>query len=160
MEGTVKKCVLRRWVVVFVLAVLTVYPVVAGGPGTGEMSKRPGGGIEYLRVRYNLTQLMGEAVVNGVFEWRAESGYSPELPSSAMVWLTVTNRMGSGYIRVSPTVPDSGEGFGINSPGSPPWNRLIAQEFRGTQGSRWVDAETARAFWREGFQVTDIDLVW
>jgi hypothetical protein len=124
------------------------------------MSKRPGNGIDYLKVRYNLSQLMGEAVVNGVFEWRAEPGYQTELPSTAMVWLTVTNRMGTGYIRIAPTIPDSGDGFGMNSPGSPAWNRLIAQEFQGTRGSRWVDAETAEAFWREGFRVTDIDLVW
>lgn len=143
-----------------VMVVCLAVPAMAAGPGRGEISKRPGNGIEYLGVRYNLSQLMGEAVVNGVFEWRAEPGYQTELPSSAMVWLTVTNRMGSGYIRIAPTIPDSGEGFGMNSPGSPAWDRLIAQEFQGTRGGRWVSAETAQAFWREGFRVTDIDLVW
>lgn len=132
----------------------------ANGPGKGEITVHPGHGIVSLHVAYNLTQFFGEAMVDGVFEWRAQSGYKDELPPQAVVWLEVSNSMGSGYIRISPTIPKSGAGFGMNMTGSPQWNALIAQGYSGTNGERYVSAQTAKQFWIKGFRVVNAFLAW
>ena len=132
----------------------------AAGPGRGEIVMRPGNGIEYLRVVYDISQFFGEPTVNGAFEWRAQSGFESTLPSNTTVWLEVRNEMGGGFIEIRPTLPKSGEGMGFNFTGSPDWDDVIALNVDSRGGSNYVDEETAKNFWRAGFRVVAAHLVW
>ncbi len=126
----------------------------ASPPGKGTYSTRPGGKVSSLEVSYNLSSLMGEAVINGIWKW---DGTADSLPSDTVVWLKVTNSMGSAFIKIDSTVPKKGA-WSYNTSGSPAWNKVLYQGYNGNQGQRPVDADTAKAFWKQGFQVTGATL--
>ncbi len=75
-----------------------------------------------------------------------------------MVWLKIenANNGGYGYIKLDPTVPKAGSGFGMNVTGSPNWNSLIC----GYDGANEIDcqtAEQAKALYKGG-AIVDFEL--
>ena len=63
------------------------------------------------------------------------------LPYDLVVWLKIENasKGGYGFIKLDPTVPEAGSGFGMNVTGSPNWNSFIC----GYDGANETDCQTA-----------------
>ncbi len=142
------------------LSLLVAVPLglQAGGPGKGTFSKQPGGGIASLEAKFNLSQLMGEPMVAGVFKWEAEPGYSAKLPSDVVMWLKVRSGVNFAYISCAPVISDAGKGFGMDMTGSPDWKDVLVLEFSGKKAVRTMDASSAKHFWKAGFEVVDVVL--
>ena len=132
----------------------------AAGPGKGSITAYPGGGINSFTVKYNISQLMGEPTVNGVFKWEAQSGYNNTLPANTVVWLEVCNSMGKAFIKLDPVFKKSGQGYGMNTTGSPSWSRVLILEWQGSRALKYADTDTAKAFWKQGFRVSGAHLGW
>lgn len=140
------------------LLLLGATQLLAGGPGKGDFAKRPGGGLASLEAKFNLSQLMGEPLVTCVFKWEAEVGYKESLPSDTVLWVKVQSGAATAFIRCSPVYTDSGKGFGMDSPGSPNWKDVLVLEWSGTKVIRTMDEKAAKAFWKAGFNVVDLQL--
>ncbi len=143
---------------IFGLLLLAAMPLLAGGPGKGDFAKRPGGGLASLEAKFNLSQLMGEPLVACTFKWEAEVGYQEDLPSDTVLWLKVRSGEATAFIRCSPIFKDSGKGFGMDSPGSPNWKDVLVLEWSGNKAIRTMDEKAAKAFWKAGFNVVDLQL--
>ena len=130
---------------------LTTGVVFAGGPGKGTITVHPQGAVSSLSVRYNISQLMQEPVINGEYKW--ESATLKRLDSDVVVWLKISNTRGSGYLLIDSTVPEKGK-WSFNAAGSPNWDKTIVLEWSGSKAIRYADAATAKAFWKAGFAVT------
>ena len=77
--------------------------------------------IAAMSVKYKIGSLMGEPTVNGAFQWQAGTGTPPDCLSYAVkVYLQIRPRSGTGttYVKLDPTVPASGKGYGMNATGT------------------------------------------
>ena len=115
----------------------TIQPVMVKSFGSGEMTYAPVDGFLYshhtnyavnfksITVKWELGLLKGEPVVNGVYKWEA----GPEtrldyLDNRDVVLLECIPKNDTSnvlYIKLTPTAPKSGEGFGESAPASPSW---------------------------------------
>ena len=115
--------------------------------------------ISSFTVRYKVDNFMGEPTVNGSYAWEAAPGTPANcLPYDLVVWLKIENasKGGYGFIKLDPTVPEAGSGFGMNVTGSPNWNSLIC----GYDGANEIDcqtAEQAKALYKGG-SIVDFEL--
>ncbi|MFZ4455417.1 MAG: fibrobacter succinogenes major paralogous domain-containing protein [Bacteroidales bacterium] len=151
----------------------TYYPLVKGA-GSGETSENNTTYSHHsnytmrilnLTVKWDLSILFGEPVVNGVFKWRAASE-TPEdyLDSRDCILLECLPEKTTGYyvyIKLSPTVPKSGDGYGYNTPGSPSWANVFCTR-KGENMTHEIagfTASTAKAIWKNGFRVTGLVLL-
>jgi len=129
------------WILFIGAIAQTSAPTLVLLSGSGETTYSPVNGFDYshhtnysmqlksITVKWNLSLLMGEPVVNGVFKWTAGSGTPVDyLDYRDYVLLECTPKKSTGYlvyIKITPTVPKSGEGFGFNTPGSPSWKSVF-----------------------------------
>jgi len=126
----------------------------AGGPENGSLTislkNQP---ITSVDIKYNISQLMGEPTVQGVYRWHSTTIKTIE--SNAVLWLEVSSSDGRnrGYIQVSPTVPEEGE-WGMDTTGSPNWDEVIVQSFSKGKADKYWSAHDAKLFWKAGFSVT------
>lgn len=168
------------------LAMLTIMPLVALPQATrytlvqpaaaGEITYAPSGGFAYshhtsysmnirsITAKWDLRILMGEPVVDGVFKWTAGNGTPADyLDYRDGVLLECTPKKSVGYlvyIKLTPTVPKSGEGYGFNTPGSPAWGSLFC-----TRDGQPMDTKVpgfginaAKEIWKNGFYVSGVVL--
>lgn len=156
------------------IAAQTIQPVLVKSFGSGEMTYAPVDGFFYshhtnyavnfksITVKWELGLLKGEPVVNGVYKWEA----GPEtrldyLDNRDIILLECTKKNDPSnvlYIKITPTAPKSGEGFGENAPASPSWNDVFCTKDGSaisTQIPKFT-GETAKEIWRNGFYVTGV----
>jgi hypothetical protein len=130
------------------------------GPGQGSLSKQvfgiAGCYANGVQVRYNLSGLMGEAVVNGSWSWSSNEKCS--LPSNTVVWLKLQSGNAMGYVRLDPAVPAANAGYGYTSASSPAWSQLICS-FRGSGPTTCLDEKRAREMWGSAI-VTGFEIAW
>ena len=69
-----------------------------------------------------------------------------------VLWLEVSNSMGTAYIRVDPTVPKNGQ-WSYDVTGSPNWDKVLVDSYSGSSANSYVKASTAKNFWKAGFRV-------
>jgi hypothetical protein len=115
--------------------------------------------IESLTVKWSFSTLYGEPVLNGSFKW--EAGYdtpSDFLKYNDVIILELDNTYGRNCkcIKLNPTVPKAGEGFGYNVSGSPSWSNVFC-DYDGE--SLGLTAAEAKAYWEKGFRITGVHLV-
>lgn len=65
---------------------------------------------------------------------------------------------GHGFIKLDPTVPEAGTGFGMNVTGSPNWNSLICG-YDGADEADCQTAEQAKDLYKGG-AIVDFELSW
>jgi hypothetical protein len=144
--------------------------------GSGVTTYAPAGGFDYthhsnytmhlksITVKWDLRLLMGEPVVDGVFKWTAGEGTPADyLDYKDYVLLECSPRKSKGYlvyIKISPTVPKSGEGYGFNTPGSPSWSKVFCNRKGENMNTKvpGFNAQTAKEIWNGGFYVTGVVL--
>jgi hypothetical protein len=130
------------------------------GPGQGSLSKQvfgiAGCYANGVQVRYNLSGLMGEAVVNGSWSWSSNEKCS--LPSNTVVWLKLQSGNAMGYVRLDPAVPAANAGYGYTSASSPAWSQLICS-FRGSGPTTCLDEKRAREMWGSAI-ITGFEIAW
>ncbi|MCE1190509.1 MAG: hypothetical protein LWX56_15375 [Ignavibacteria bacterium] len=148
---------MRHTYYLFTVAFLLISSLAfANGPGKGELTVWDQGAIHRIDVRYNLSQMMGEPVVNGSFRW--ESKTVSKLSYDVVLWLTVETPAGNtAYIKIDPVVPKEGE-WAYNVSGSPNWNQVLATGWNGTEATGYYSASEAKAFWKTEFRVVDAKL--
>jgi len=154
----------------------TYYPLV-NPSGSGEITYAPTSGFNYshhtnytmriirLTAKWQLRILCGEPIIDGVFKWEAASETPVDyLDYRDCVLLECTPQKSVGYsvyIKLSPTVPKSGEGYGYNTPGSPSWEDVFCTR-EGKQMTHEIpnfNANTAKSIWKNGFRVTGVLLI-
>lgn len=147
-----------------ILLVVSTGILMAAGPGEGIITKKMyGEQIGYCKVnkiivKYNLSSLMGEAVVNGTYKVIGSSNEDCDLPSTLMVWLKLQNGDHFGYVELDPAVPNYNGGWAYNAAGSPNWNEVVCG-FKGTQATNCQSREHAITLWKSG-SVTDVKIAW
>lgn len=132
-------------------------PALAGkNDQKGSMTLRnvsiPGcGTVESVTAKYSIGAFMGEPTVNGAFKWNAGSESVQRcINYSTSIYLRIQGPNGhSGYIKVSPTVPKSGQDYGMNTTGSPNWNKFICD----SGGNNCLSANDAKDFIKSGYSV-------
>ncbi len=145
--------------------------------GSGETTYAPSGGFSYshhtnysmnirsITVKWDLRLLLGEPVVDGVFQWTAGDNTPVDyLDYRDCVLLECSPQKSFGYlvyIKIAPTVPKSGEGYGFNTPGSPAWSKVFCTRTGEDMTTRvpGFNAKTAKEIWKNGFYVTGVVLV-
>lgn len=151
-------------------------PVFVLLSGSGETIYSPANGFDYshhtnysmhlksITAKWDLRLLMGEPVINGVFKWTAGEGTPADyLDYRDYVLLECTPAKSTGYlvyIKITPTVPGSGEGYGFNTAGSPSWKSVFCTR-DGKEMTTKVpgfNAEKAREIWKNGFYITGLVL--
>ncbi|HQJ90786.1 MAG TPA: hypothetical protein PLB70_09225, partial [Paludibacteraceae bacterium] len=151
-------------------------PIFVLMSGSGETTYSPANGFDYshhtnytmniksITVKWELNLLMGEPVVNGVFKWSAGKDTPKDyLDYRDYVLLECSPKKGTGYlvyIKINPTVPKSGEGYGFNTPGSPSWKSFFCTRDGKDMTTKVPEftAEKAREIWKNGFYVTGVVL--
>lgn len=120
--------------------------------------------IVRLTAKWKLTTLFGEPVIDGIFKWVAASNtpanYLDYRDCILLECSPVKSTGYSVYIKLTPTVPKSGEGYGYNTPGSPSWANVFCTR-KGQDITHEIPgftANTAKAIWKNGFRVTGIVL--
>ncbi len=154
----------------------TSNPVFVLLSGSGETTYAPVNGFDYthhanytmhlksITVKWELSLLLGEPVVNGVFKWQAGTGTPLDyLDFRDVVLLECTPKKSAGYlvyIKLAPTVPRSGEGYGFNTPGSPSWKSVFCTRDGSDMTTKipGFNADKAREIWKNGFYVTGVVL--
>ncbi len=143
---------------ILLLASTATFTALAGGPEKGELTVQvKGEPITSFDIKYNISQLMGEPVVSAIYCW-----HSPTLKTinpDATLWLKVTSADGKSwaYLKASPTVPAEGK-WGMDTPGSPNWDKVIVKSYKGNTATAYWPAEDAKKFWKAGFTVTGATL--
>lgn len=154
----------------------TAEPVFVQNAGSGEFTYAPVEGFEYshhtnnaytlksLTVQWELSLLMGEPVVNGVYKWVA----GPETPTDYLddrdyILLECTPKVATDYpvyIKINPSVTKSGEDFGENTPCSPSWKGVFCTKEGRDLTTKVPDfsAQTAKDIWGSGFYITGVYL--
>lgn len=145
------------------------YSLASGLPPLNQSSNGPGSGTVTLNVdhiggcratsvtvRYSLGGLMGDPVVGGAVAWTGENGCS--LPASTNAWVKVSWNGTYAWVSLGATPGSANGGFGYNSPGSPPWSRLLCG-FEGARTTSCLDADSARRLWSAG-TVTEVRIGW
>ena len=114
--------------------------------------------VRSMTVKYKIGTLMGEPVVKGSFKWEADQNLSINcLPSDLVIWLKIRNSAGAyGYIRLAPTVPAPGAGYGFNTPGSPDWDEFICG-FKGSRSTSCLSGSDAKTLYKNG-SIVDFEL--
>ena len=115
--------------------------------------------ISSFTVRYKVDNFMGEPTVNGAYSWEAAPGTSANcLPYDLVVWLRIENadKGGHGYIKLDPTVPEAGTGFGMNVTGSPNWDSFICG-YDGADEVGCQEADQAKDMYKGG-AIVDFEL--
>ena len=164
--------------IIFIFLTLSMYSQVIDYPlvktsGTGETTIN---NFDYshhsnytrrivkLTAKWKLTTLFGEPVIDGIFKWVAASNTPAnylDYRDCILLECSPVKSIGySVYIKLSPTVPKSGEGYGYNTPGSPSWANVFCTR-KGEDMTREIPAftaATAKAIWKNGFRVTGIVL--
>ncbi len=154
----------------------TSEPVLVLASGEGETKYAPINGFEYshhtnysmqlksITVKWDLRLLLGEPVVNGVFKWTAGKDTPVDyLDYRDYVLLECVPKKSAGYlvyIKIAPTVPKSGEGYGYNTPGSPSWKSVFCTRDGKDMTTKIPDftAEKAKEIWKSGFYITGVVL--
>ncbi len=154
----------------------TSEPVFVPASGAGETTYAPTNGFDYshhtnysmqlksITVKWDLRLLLGEPVVDGVFKWTAGKNTPADyLDYRDYVLLECVPKKSAGYlvyIKIAPTVPKSGEGYGFNTPGSPSWKSVFCTRDGKDMTTKIPDftAEKAREIWKSGFYVTGVVL--
>lgn len=144
--------------------------------GSGETTYAPSSGFSYshhtnytmqirsITAKWSLSTLMGEPVVDGVFKWEAGQGTPADyLDYRDCVLLECSPNKSTGYmvyIRLWPTVPKAGAGYGFNTPGSPSWENLFCTRSGKSMTTEIPDftARTAYEIWKNRFYVTGVVL--
>jgi len=144
--------------------------------GSGETVCAPANGFSYshhtnyavqirsLTVKWRLSTLLNEPVVDGVYKWEAGEGTPADyLDYRDCVLLECSPVPSTGYmvyIRLWPTVPKAGAGYGFNTPGSPSWENLFCTRSGENMAAEIpaFTAQTAREIWKNGFYVTGVVL--
>jgi|GEM_PF-5984341 len=109
--------------------------------------------IGSMLVRYSFSTIAGEPNISGTYKWAAGNGTDPQcLPPDTQVYVRVEAPNGSGYIRLDPVVPKSGEDFGYTANRSPNWDRVICGS--GTKSDQCLAADIAKSMWKTGLKVT------
>ena len=83
------------------------------------------GTVDSVTVKYKIGAFFGEPTKQGNFKWSAANESAQRcINYSTSIYLRVQGQNGgSGYIKVSPTVPKSGKGFGhFGVASSPSWS--------------------------------------
>jgi uncharacterized protein (TIGR02145 family) len=123
--------------------------------------------IESLTVKWSFRTLFGEPVIDGVFSWEA----GPDTPADFLDYrdylvLSVFYRPLRQYgdiicIKIDPTVPASGEGFGFNAPGSPSWADLFCNPNGelSRNSTPWVTEKFSKKVFKEGFEIDKVYIV-
>ena len=109
--------------------------------------------VSSMTVRYYLSALVGQPVVNGSYTWTAGPGTANDcLPQDLAVWIRVEGSGTYAYVNINPVVPVAGS-WGYNVSGSPDWDKYFCgfQENRATQCFGQAEAI---AFWNGGIRVT------
>ena len=154
----------------------TPHPVLVQLSGSGEITYAPADGFLYshhtnyavnfksITVKWELSIMKGEPVVNGVYKWEA----GPEtrldyLDKRDVVLLECTPKGDTSkvlYIKITPSAPKSGEGFGENSPSSPSWSDVFCTKDGNAITTKIPNftAEKAKEIWRNGFYVNGVVL--
>ncbi len=108
---------------------------------------------------------MGEPVIDGVFKWeagaRAPSDYL-DYRDCVLLECSPKKRVGyMVYIKITPTVPKSGEGYGYNTPGSPSWQDVFCARNGEPMNTKVpsFNGKTAKDIWKNGFYVTGVVLI-
>lgn len=114
--------------------------------------------IAELEVKYRLDTLMGEPTAGGAWKWT--KGGAPDedakLPYDFVIWLKIRNGSAYGFVKLNPTVPKSGKGYGFNATGSPDWDDYICS-FRGPEKDGCMTEEQAKAVFKGG-EVVDFEV--
>jgi hypothetical protein len=109
--------------------------------------------VSSMTVRYHLSTLVGEPVVNGSYTWTAGPGTSSGcLPSDLEVWIRVEGSGGNGFVNLNPVVPEAGK-WGMNVAGSPDWDKYFCA-FQGNRATQCLDAASAKRLWLSRVTVT------
>lgn len=153
---------------IFALAFMVLLPCYTFAQNTGELTLDRffyGKGdsynlktIESLTVKWSFSTLYGEPVINGAFQWEAGSDCPSDYLGYQDFIVLQTNRSVSSKgvcIKLSPTVPESGDGFGMNTPGSPSWEDVFCN-YEGE--SLDLTTEEAKEIWKTGFKIIDAHL--
>ncbi len=132
---------------------------LAVGPGSGLLSKRyeriGACMANSISVKYRLDSLMGEPTVVGAYRWEGEDC---RLPASTVIWLEVRYGGAGGFVRLAPTTPGAGEGYGMDTTGSPSWGQMLCG-YSGTQRASCLDPATAKKVWENG-EVVGFNIAW
>lgn len=151
-----------RHLIGFMTLALLAGPAHAQDSGT--MTKRNfnhfGCDISSMTVKYEFRSLMGEPVVAGSYKWEAPRGRDTDcLSYQDKIILKVQGSAGHAYVELDPTVPEAGRGYAYNVSGSPNWGRLFCSFDRSGARKECFSADSAKKFWKAGFQVTDFLLM-
>ncbi|MGV8135292.1 MAG: hypothetical protein AB2L20_08755 [Mangrovibacterium sp.] len=167
-------------IVLFMFCAITVFSQMAPFvqlSGSGVTTYAPVNGFSFshhsnvamnissLTVKWDLRTLMGEPVIDGVFKWEAGARTpSDYLDYCDCVLLECSPKKSVGYmvyIKITPIVPKSGEGYGYNAPGSPSWQNVFCAR-NGEPMTTKVpsfNGNTAKDIWKSGFYVTGVVLI-
>lgn len=135
--------------------------------GSGELTKRNltyyDCNLSSVTVKWKFSSLMGEAVINGSFSWEAGNGTKDNcLKYDDFIILKVESNSNSNvyaWVKISPTVPKAGNGFGYNVSGSPSWDDIFCG-FDGSGNKKdCFSTEEAKSFWKSGFSVVDFRIM-
>jgi len=138
------------------LLILFGTSISANAQHEGTLSKHDftlnGCRVSSMTIKYKVNHFMGEPTVNGTYKWEAGSGTEKDcLPYSTTIWLKIERPAGGyGYVRMSPTVPNAGTGFGYNTTGSPNWDDFICG-FDGSQKKQCFPESKAKTLYKEGY---------
>ncbi len=115
--------------------------------------------VKSMTVKFNVGASVGVPYVKGSYNWKAEEGTEVDcLPQNLVIWLRVeSKRGGHGYLRIAPTHPKSGTGFGKPVSESPDWGAFICG-YEGDKKIQCFSAGRAKAFYNNKMEVVDFRL--
>lgn len=131
--------------------------------GKGEMTGYDitsyGCELDKVIVKWSFSTLMGESVTNGTFSWEAGYGTDDDCLSYKTFLLLKVRANGNSqnfaWVRFDPDIPDAGDGFGYNTPGSGDWDELFCGYTPSGVAKNCMTTSEAKAFWKAGFKVVD-----
>ncbi len=120
-------------------------------PGCGAM-------VESVTLKYQTGARKGKPRINGLFKWDAGSAIARRcINHSTALYLKVRGQNGSyGFIRISPSVPESGKGYGGSTSNSPNWANLICGS--GAKHSHCLSAKSAKRLFYSGYSITGFEV--
>ncbi len=134
-------------------------PALAGkydrkGTLTNSNVSIPGcGSVSSVTVKYSVGSFMGEPTKQGIFKWSTANEATQRcINYSTSIYLRIQGQNGgSGYIKVSPTVPKSGQGFGhFGIASSPSWSAFICDP----GGNSCLSTKDAKNLIKSGYSIT------
>lgn len=141
-----QRLIIRRWAVIgFLLLQSLMGNVLAAVQGDIERTSFRSSvcNIASMEVSFKIDEAFGEPLITSKMRWQAGPNTNTDcLSPLTNVWLkarTVDNEF--RYIKVSPTIPPAGIGFGRTATESPNWSRLLCEA--PTENSQCDNASTA-----------------